>query len=237
MQTRLLCVVALALAVSSCGPVRPQDRMCQVSQGAGLNGPDLLRPERYFPEDFPEQRQPDACGIERPRLSEIEIEWYARQWSAACEPPLEDAVELEGDSDFAFRFSYLPSFDSPLFVRLEEVDDGARLIVKQMTGDGGHQPGVVSRSKNIELTPEEVAAIRDSMADILVARDARIAAARLEGRKDTCFGFMDGTMWIFESIEGGHYDMVSANSPREGPLFDLGHMLLTKTGWAELPEH
>ena len=210
--------------------------MCQADKLIGSDERNLAALERYFPDGFPDQLQPDNCGVERPRLSSVETEWYPSQWSAACEPPLENAAPSESSSQFTFRFSYLPSFDSPIFMRLESHDNGHILIVKQMTGSGGYDPGIISRSMAIELTEDEVAAIQESLVGILEARDTSIATSRQEGPKDTCFFTLDGTMWILETVQDGQYDLVQDNSPMEGPLFDLGHKLLTKTGWIDVSE-
>tara|TARA_B100000678_G_scaffold28426_1_gene21078 strand:+ start:2079 stop:2447 length:369 start_codon:yes stop_codon:yes gene_type:complete len=121
-------------------------------------------------------------------------------------------------------------------MRLESHDNGHILIVKQMTGSGGYDPGIISRSMAIELTEDEVAAIQESLVGILEARDTSIATSRQEGPKDTCFFTLDGTMWILETVQDGQYDLVQDNSPMEGPLFDLGHKLLTKTGWIDVSE-
>lgn len=235
LHTRLLHVF-IALAVSSCGPVRPQDRICQADKLIDNGDPDLAALQGYFPDGFPEQLQPDICGVERPRLSDVETEWYSSQWNAACEPPLEDAAKSKGSSSFTFRFSFLPTFDSSLFMRLEPHKSGHTLIVKQMTGSGGYDPGIIARSKEIELSEKDVAAIQESLIGILEARDASVGTARLEGPKDTCFFTFDGTMWIFETVKDGQYDLIQENSPREGPLFDLGQMLLKKTGWVEVSD-
>lgn len=231
-----LLLVLIALVVSSCGPVRPQDRMCQADKFIDAGEQSIATLEGYFPDGFPGELQPDNCGVERPRLSAVEIKWYPGQWIAACEPPLEDAARSESDSHFTFRFSFLPSFDSSLFMRLESHGNGQSLIVKQMTGRGGYDPGVIARSKEIELTDQEVTAIHESLVGILEARDASVAQARLDGPQDTCFFTFDGTMWIFEVVQNGKYDLVQANSPKDGPLFDLGQMLLTKTGWADVSD-
>lgn len=208
--------------------------MCKANKLIDASNPSLAVSKAYFPDGFPSKPQPDDCGVEHPRLSEVEIEWYPGQWSAACEPPLKDAVGSENDPHFVFRFSILPSFASSLFMRLESHGNGQTLIVKQMTGSGGYDPGVIARSKEIELTDQEVAAIQESLVGILKARDAEIAQSRTNGPKDTCFGTFDGTMWIFETVQDGRYDLVQVNSPSGGALFDLGQMLLAKTGWSDV---
>ncbi|QIQ87075.1 MAG: hypothetical protein G9473_10550 [Erythrobacter sp.] len=210
--------------------------MCQTDKLIGSGERDLAALERYFPDGFPEQMQPGNCGVEGPRLTTVETEWYPSQWSAACEPPLEDAVTTETNSQFTFRFSYLPSFDSSIFMRLESDDNGHILIVKQMTGNGGGDPGIISRSKEIELANDEVAAIQESIVGILEARDESIAKLRREGPKYPCSYPFDGTQWILETVQNGEYDLVQDNTPRQGLLFDLGHMLLTKTGWEDVSE-
>ena len=185
----------------------------------------------YFPKGFAEEMRPGQCGTERPRLGEVEREWYPGQWQAACEPPLLDTQQIGEDDQFTFRFSFLPSFDNPLHVRLEKRERGHQLIVKEMTGHGGYDPGIIARSKQIEFSEEEIEFVRDKLKELRASRSAALTRLEREGPKDTCFFSFDGTKLIFEVVEDGQYDMFKATSPSEGELYDLGKMLLEKSGW------
>ena len=217
-------------------PARTDDRLCQIKGVSGGLDTSDSTVSNFFPEGFAEGLLPDTCGTERPRLSDGETRWFSRQWAAACEPPLPSALSGQLDDQFTFRFSFMPSFDTPIFMRLETHRETHRLIAKQMTGDGGYEPGIILRSKEIEISDEEVAAIRKSLANIFANRDAEVAKARSEGPKETCFGMLDGTMWIFEVVENDRYDLIQRNSPNDGPIFDLGMQLLSKSDWVDFGE-
>lgn len=94
----------------------------------------------YFPPTFTEATE--TCeGPFGPRrqavVSAAEAEWYSRQWRAADEPSLYLASQDRG-APRAWRFTWLRSFHSPLFVRIEEDRSGGlRLIAKELTGMGG----------------------------------------------------------------------------------------------------
>lgn len=234
MKLRLISILALVLMISACGPVRPEDRLCQIDQLSSEEIEANADQVAYFPEGFAEEMLPDQCGNKRPRLSEVELEWYPKHWRAACEEPLQDAEEIGGRDQFIFRFSLLPSFDNPLIFRLETREHGTRLIVKQLTGHGGYEPGIISRSKEFELSEEEIKFVQAKLNGLRASRAAELARFEEEGPKDTCGWMFDGTMWILETVEDGQYDMFEANSPTKGDLHDLGTMLLEKSGWVEL---
>lgn len=234
MKLRLVSIFAFVLTISSCGPVRHEDRMCQIDKLSSDETEATANKVAYFPEGFAEEMRPDQCGTERPRLGEVEREWYPKHWRAACEKPLQDAEQTGGDDQFVFRFSLLPSFDNPLIFRLETREHGHRLIVKQLTGHGGYEPGIISRSKELELSEDEIKIIRDKLRMMRGSRAAAMAQFEKEGPKDTCFFTFDGTEWILEVVEHGQYDIFKATSPTEGELHEVGMMLLEKSGWVEL---
>ncbi len=233
MKLSLVGASALALAVCACGPVRSQDRLCQIEQMGSDTAKEDAQQNAFFPEGFAEELQSNQCGTERPRLGEVEREWYPSQWQAACEPPLLDTKQPSGGDQFTFRFSFLPSFDNPLFLRLEKHKNGHRLIVKQMTGNGGYEPGIISRSKEVELSDDDVRFIYNRLEELRSSRAAEAARLEREGPKSTCFGVFDGTEWIFEIVEEGQYDMFKDTSPTKGELHELGTMLLDKSGWVQ----
>lgn len=197
-------VVAIALAASACGPIRSQDRVCQIEQMLSDEPSGDAKDKAFFPDGFAEEMQSDQCGIERPRLGEVEREWFPNQWRAACEPPLFDGKQSGEGVRFTFRFSYLPSRDHSIFLRLEKDEDAHRLIVKQMTGRGGYEPGVVSRSKELELSEDDIQFVRRKLEELRASRAAEAARLDREGPKDICFGTLDGTEWIFEVVEKGN---------------------------------
>lgn len=231
MKISIFSATALVVALSACGPVRPEDRMCQFEQLSSDGAEAKAQQNAFFPEGFAEEPTSDECGTVRPRLSEIETEWYPSQWQAACETPLLDTKQaVEGDA-FTLRFSYLPSFDHPLFLRLEKREERHLLIIKEMTGAGGYEPGIISRSKEVELSNDDLRFVYKKLEELRADRAAEAARLAREGPKDICFGTLDGTMWILEVVEEGQYDMFEFNSPNKGALYELGTLLLDKSGW------
>lgn len=206
--------------------------MCQIKQ---LNALDkVTEQDKYFPTGFAEETLPDQCGTEGPRLSEVERQWYPKHWRAACEPPLLDQDQPENGNQFKFRFSLLPSFDNPLIFRMESRQDGHWLVVKQLTGHGGYDPGIIGRTKEFELSRAEIDFVRDKLNRIRASRADALARFEENGPSDTCFAMFDGTQWILEVVEDDQYDMFTATSPTNGDLHELGTMLMRKSGWIEL---
>ena len=171
----------------------------------------------YFPQSLREATVSCAFGFRRVGvLDEHRAGWYGQHLRAAGEEP------IFGSPTPALRFTWLRTFDAPVVVRLDTTAEGAVLMTAtELSGHGGYDPGNVARRIERRLSAEESAAL----ARVLEDTDA------LQQRPRACDLGLDGAQWIFESTGPGGYRFVDRQSPRDGPVRDLGLHLLTLTGW------
>ena len=129
-------------------------------------------------------------------------------------------------SSEVYRFTWLPSFDHSVVVRVERKGEQYVLEAKTETGAGGYDPGQLSRSTVMTLTDPE----RTAFARLLEAWQFWEQTT-----KDRSLGF-DGSQWILEGVAEGRYHVVDRWSPTsDGPLasyYLLGEWLLRKSGLA-----
>ena len=176
----------------------------------------------YFPPEYAKPIVKCDFGLkERPVIGDIKEEWYSDQLNAASEPSLYAKASCEALPDFVMRFSYIPSFDPAVFIRVESDKDGLLLIAKQLSGVGGYEPGSIARSMQVRLTAAQATELRD-----LLSESALFAEA-----PSTCDVGVDGSQWIFESVDKGGYKMVDRWSPEEGAAHSVGRHLIGLTGW------
>jgi hypothetical protein len=171
----------------------------------------------YFPAEFGKPNR--TCGY--PLIGDIEREWYPRQWRAAYEPSFHALERCEALPEFALRFSYIPSFDPSVFIRVQSDNDGLSLIAKELTGAGGYDPGSLGRSKKIRLTDRQASELRSMLE----------SGALFGEQPDTCELGFDGSQWIFETVDKDGYKLVKRWSPDEGAAYDLGRFLIELSGW------
>lgn len=156
-------------------------------------------------------------------ISDFEADWYPAYWRAAREPSLYAAARGSGGRlATTYRFTWLPSFDPPVFVRVDEDADGAmRLTATQLKGYGGYGAGAPDRQVSRILSPDETGRIRTALASTRVFAEPQIG----------CDHLTDGAMWIVEANQGGQYHYVNRHSPLDGPVRELGLAFLGLTGW------
>lgn len=224
--SRYLLGSLLILSISACNAIREKDRICLASRENGGNAKNLQYAKGYFSREFAERIESDHCGRKSKLLSEVEQEWYPRQWDAACEPSLFKFSQNTPKSTFSIRFSYIPSFDPAIFFRVES--DGAqhRLIIKEMSGAGGYEPGVIRRSKEILLDDSDVREIKALLVDM---EASRVEQRLIEAYE--CGASFDGTQWIFETVQNGQYDMYKFEDSNKESTYKLAAKLFEKSGW------
>jgi hypothetical protein len=179
--------------------------------------------EFYLPESF--GKASSICnytGIPKcyPVISEIERDWYPKFWKAADEPSLFGISKAGSSSNTSsLRFTWLRTFQAPVIVRVETANGQTQLVAKELSGQGGYEPGTISREMQRELTPEEIGKLqkfKSKMAGLMATE---------------CESGLDGSQWIIERTDGQGYQFVNRWSPKQGAVSDLGHFLLRLTGW------
>jgi hypothetical protein len=180
-------------------------------------------PPGYF---HPDLRRPSIhCPWARKELSAVsdtEAGWFAEYWLAAGEPSLYLQSRTQSSTK-SYRFTWLPSFDAPVFVRVDELASGAlRLTATRLTGAGGEHPGAIGGQVVRILTPPEQRQFRRALAQ----------ANNLDLPAINCDWGYDGALWIFEANDAGIYRYVKRWTPKGGFARSLGEVFLGLTGWS-----
>jgi hypothetical protein len=182
---------------------------------------------RYFPEAL--RRQILTCPGRRADLppmtvmDEFQDGWFSEQLAAAAEPSLAKLAETGPSSGRSVvRFTWLPSFDHSVTVRLEWAPSGdMHLAARMLSGAGGYAPGAVKQKVDRDLTEGERAAVNKLFASLLLWRQPAAL----------CDMGLDGAEWLFEGTDSAGYHFVKRWSPNNGAVKEAGLAMLKLTGW------
>ncbi|MEH6759444.1 MAG: hypothetical protein V7676_18375 [Parasphingorhabdus sp.] len=206
----------------ACAPERFDEPICKSAQKLISEKTDAPFAAGFFP---PEYAKPGlSCGYPSgsvPIVGEIESEWYPKQWLAASEGSYYDLAQCDTLPEFSLRFSYIPSFDPSVFIRIEAEGEGLKLIAKELTGAGGYDPGRLGRSKELRLTDQQAERLQKLLD----------AEALFQMPSKTCEMGFDGSQWIFEMVDKDGYKMVNRWSPQKGAPHAVGMYLVELSGW------
>lgn len=219
---RLIAATLLTSSLAACTAERFDEPICRPA-ASSIVEPRLSQfAQGYFPASFGEPS--GACGYDGaplPLIGEVERDWYPRQLRAASESSFLALAQCETPPEFALRFSYIPSFNPSVFIRVQPDGEGVSLVAKRLTGAGGYEPGSLGRSKMLRLTPDQVERVK------------RAAQMLFREPPDTCEMGFDGSQWLFEMVDKDGYRFVKRWSPDDGAAHDLGQLLIELSGWSE----
>jgi hypothetical protein len=121
-----------------------------------------------------------------------------------------------GQSKETYRLAWLRTFNHPVIVKVQSQDRGAKLVVTELSGLGGYEPGAVSRSTSVRIEQEQwrslLAALDRAHFWELETADGRVGC--------------DGALWVLEGVTHGRYHVVSRWSPETGTFRDACIQLL-----------
>jgi hypothetical protein len=123
-----------------------------------------------------------------------------------------------------YRFTYLRTFDNPIVIRLENLNDTVSLHWKVSDGKGGYEPGEIIINKSKELTTTEW--------DYFESKIKSLGFWELP-TLETDIGGQDGSQWILEGKYLGKYKVVDRWSGGEikrvcKELLNLTDLLFTE---------
>jgi hypothetical protein len=175
-------------------------------------------PTVLFPPSLLEQAR-DCKNLivgHRETLSEFEAVWFSRELILAGEASLAD----ERSAD-AVRFLWLRSFHRPIVVRIDDVGSSSpRMLAIEFSDERAENDRIVRREVR-QLKADEANAVR-----------ALITESRVfEPRAEDCNIGLDGAQWVLERQQTGKYALVHQWSPENGPVLEVGTLLLELTGW------
>ena len=149
-------------------------------------------------------------------MDDFKADWYGKHLRAAGEKPL---FRTSGPT---LRFTWLRTFQAPVLIRLDTAAGGTvTMTATELSGAGGYEPGTVARRIERPLAPDETAALIRTLEDTAV----------LEQASATCNLGLDGAQWVIESIGPEGYRFIDRWSPEDGPVRELGLLMLGFTGW------
>lgn len=123
-------------------------------------------------------------------------EWYSKRLSAAGEPPLRGLFSAVG-----YRFMHLPSFRHPVLIRVESRPNERFIVVKELGGTGGYDPGEIVLERHRRLTSAEWREIESAVDGM---RFWSLPKHQCEGRDHPD----DGMVWILEGKTKDEYAVV-----------------------------
>lgn len=198
----ILVAIALGLVVS---PDRFRAADSFSVWPAKMAVPDSRR--RYFPEGvFSSNKWQDR----------YKANWYSKALAAMNEPSLSLPRANQKES---YRLLWLPSFDHPVSVRLWRSGSRGYLVVKQLSGAGGYNPGKLAVSRRRALSVGEW----DEFTRLL-EQSSYWKLSTDDGEIGT-----DGAQWVLEGTIKGRYHVVDRWSPQDGNYREVCSYLLKLT--------
>ena len=109
---------------------------------------------------------------------------------------------------------WLRTFHHPVALRLQNEAGVRTLVVKQLSGAGGYEPGTIAIERTVALGDDEW----NAFLKLIDEADYWALPTRNEG----VMGF-DGAQWILEGVKDGRYHVVDRWSPNKNysPSNDL----------------
>jgi hypothetical protein len=135
---------------------------------------------------------------------------YSKFLQAVNEPEL--CTKPTTERIHSYRVLWLPTWDHPVFVRIEVQEDGtATLHVKTLSGQGGYGLGSLQTDITRKLSFDEEGDLFGTLADI----DFWHLPTRVE---DSDKMVLDGVIWVIEGVRDGNCHLVGRIS---SPLTDI----------------
>jgi hypothetical protein len=168
--------------------------------------PSLDANDTYY---FPAGTFDDSRGADAFRRA-----WYSRALAAMGEPSLSGKTT---DAE-TYRLLWIRTWDPPVAIRFVPNPTAIVLHVVELDGEGGYDPGKVSRSDSKRLGRDE---------SLAVLRALEAADIWNVPTNDTRLG-LDGSQWVMEARRLDSYRVVDRWSPEEGPYRSFCELLIQK---------
>lgn len=147
-------------------------------------------------------------------IDRLLLNWYSRGLRRMTEPTLSCRTPV-GET---YRILVVPTYGPTTIVRVNVVANASSVTVAKVDGNGGYTMGKLYHWSSRDIG-------RQKAAGVSAAFDSN-AFWSLPTRDDSDAGH-DGTQWILEARIGQRYNVVDRWCPKQGPVYELGQLLLT----------
>jgi hypothetical protein len=137
-------------------------------------------------------------------VSGFENHWYSKHLTAMDEPLLAN-LSLRDRDAIIYRWLWLPSFNHPVYVRIDRSHGGARLHLIVLSGLGGYGPGHVAIEKSIPLHRDEWERIAQKLNEM--------GYWSMPTHEKRNFGVQDATHLVWEGVGPGNYHVIVREYP------------------------
>ena len=147
------------------------------------------------------------AGTFSPDSSDLDAfvqQWYGKHLFSMGEMPMYPTEPTVAET---YRFTCLPTFDSPFALRLGQTVDGLVLTARLTNGHGGYDPGDLIVDENIPITVRQFNRVRLA----LEKADYWSLQPVIDDRG------LDGTHFIVEAVRESRYHVVDRWCPDNGP--------------------
>jgi hypothetical protein len=167
-------------------------------------------------------------------LDPFKVEWYTGQLAAAGEPVISPTGS---DRREVLRFSWIPTFDPTLTVRVVRKGPKVTMVAKRLSGAGGYQPGTLDREikRSVSLRDwDRLMGMLDQADFWNMPSDEPLLKCDSEGH---CSIGADGSQWVLEVADSSRYHVVDRWYFGDYPEFEsLCLCLLERSGFVSATE-
>lgn len=129
-------------------------------------------------------------------------------------------LNIKDENKEVYRFLWLRTFDHPVFIEVERDAYSFYLIGREFDGQGGYEPGKLSRKDEFSLG-------QDNWCEFM----RLIEKSNFWNMKPTeSESGLDGSYWIMEGVKDNHYHAVYRWTPRDGDFREACIFLLKLSG-------
>lgn len=176
----------------------------------------------YFPKGLldPESSVKDGFKTKR----------YSKFLTAMEEPSLWELSKSSSKNEI-YRFLLLRFSDDPVCIRVEISESGAVTVyTKTTSGKGGSQPGDLEKNETKNISTNDIQPFLTQIAsskfwDMLVSDFVSY---------DSTVSRTESSKWIFEGVNGTHYQLIEVGSPTSNAedeiILTLGKAFLSLSG-------
>ena len=133
------------------------------------------------------------------------IDWYSKHLLAMTEPSMLTRTDCAVES---YRFVWLRTFHQPIAVRVWRANGRHYLVVKELSGQGGYEPGRIVVTRLRSLAEAEWINLKRQLSQISFW-NLPTEQSTVKNPDGSLTVGVDGAEWIIEGLQNGKYHVTS----------------------------